>query len=285
MQLYERVKRAAGSLPAIPDVDACLLLGTGLGDSLVKLEQHGLQVLQRVAYTEIEEFPHSAVTSHKGELAICAFDGLTLGVFQGRFHLYEGWSALDTAFPSYLARELGARQMIISNAAGALNGELTPGSLMLITDHLNMTGQNPLLGWQDERMGPQFTDMSNCYNRSLRALAENAARDAGVELATGIYAAVLGPSLETSAERRWLRACGADAVGMSTAMEVIAANQCGLSVVGFSAITNNATGGPEQQADSIEEVLEYAEQAAGQLADILPGLLQRIQALPTAGTQ
>lgn len=276
MSLRQRLDAATTSLPALPSLDACLLLGTGLGSTFDALLGHGMEISQRIPYSEIEQFPHSSVVSHKGELAIGRLGELSLGIFQGRFHLYEGWSALDTAFPSYLARELGAKRLIISNAAGALNPSLRVGGLMLIEDHINMTAHNPLLGWEDESIGSRFPDMSRCYSEALIGMAHGAAEHAGLTLQQGIYTGVLGPSLETSAERRWLSSIGGDAVGMSTVMEVIAARQCGLEVVGFSAITNIATGLENQTADSIESVLANAALGAEELAALLPELLKML---------
>lgn len=273
MQLRERLNTSLASFTSPFSVDVCLMLGTGLGDTLVQLQSHGLELVDTIAYEDIAAFPHSSVVSHKGDLVFARFNELTLCIFQGRFHLYEGWSALDAAFPIYLGRELGATTLIISNAAGALNPEFTVGGLMVIEDHLNFTGHNPLIGWQDESIGPLFPDMSQAYSSEYSQMAHNSAYNAGVNLHSGVYAGVLGPSLETSAERRWLRSAGGDAVGMSTVMEVIAAKQCGMDVLGISAITNVATGLDDQPADSIENVLAAAAEAAKKLAVVLPGIL------------
>lgn len=249
------------------------MLGTGLGDTLTQLQARGLELVDTISYEDIAAFPHSSVVSHKGDLVFARFNELTLCIFQGRFHLYEGWSALDAAFPIYLGRELGASKLIISNAAGALNPDFSVGGLMVIEDHLNFTGHNPLVGWQDESIGPMFPDMSQAYSKIWAQRAHVSAKAAGIVMHSGIYAGVLGPSLETSAERRWLRSCGGDAVGMSTVMEVIAAKQCGMDVLGISAITNVATGLEDQPADSIENVLAAAATAASKFAAILPGIL------------
>lgn len=279
MTLHQRLNAALASLPEAPRIDVCLLLGTGLGNTMEALVDAGLEVTCSVPYSAIDQFPHSSVVSHKGELAFAKHGKLSLGIFQGRFHLYEGWSALDTAFPIYLAHELGAKTLLISNAAGALNPELRVGGLMLIEDHLNMTGHNPLVGWEDESIGPRFPDMSQCYDKHLIQTSQTAAQSAGLSLQQGNYAGVLGPSLETSAERRWLRSIGGDAVGMSTVMEVIAARQCGIEVLGFSAITNIATGLENQTADSIESVLKNAALAAEELGRLLPNLLTQLSEL------
>ncbi|MFK8020365.1 MAG: purine-nucleoside phosphorylase [Pseudomonadales bacterium] len=281
MNLHDKLKLAHESVGSDYRADVCLMLGTGLGDCLKALEERGLQIDHSIPYDKIKHFPHSQVVSHKGELCIARMGETRLVIFQGRFHLYEGWSGLEAAMPAYLAWQMGARAMLVSNAAGALNTNLNVGKLMLIEDHLNFTGHNPLQGWQDESIGPQFVDMARCYDPELAQMAHKAAKECGVAIGQGIYAGVLGPSLETSAERRWLRASGGDAVGMSTIMEVIAARQCKLRVLGFSAISNIATGAPNQPSDSIETVVANAALAAKDLAKLLATLLNEINAAIT----
>jgi len=197
-------------------------------------------------------------------------------LMQGRLHLYEGWAAADIALAVRLLGRLGARRLIVTNAAGALSPDFAPGDVMLIEDHLNFTGVNPLTGPNDDRVGLRFPDMSRAYDPDLRAAALRAAAGSGVTLRRGIYAGVAGPSLETSAERRFLRAAGADAVGMSTVVEVIAAVHAGLRVVGLSAIANAATGGPEQQPDTIEAVLAHAAMAGEKIARLLERLVPEL---------
>ena len=193
---------------------------------------------------------------------------------QGRLHLYEGWKANEIAFPISVAKSLGVKKMIVTNAAGALNTSFEPGSIMMLTDHINFTGQNPLIGPHDDELGLRFPDMSDAYDKKVQGIVSNCFKNAGIKLSKGIYAGITGPSLETSAERRFLKKSGADAVGMSTVMEVIAAKQAGFEIVGLSAITNKADGGPEQQPDTIEEVLGYAKIAGKKIKSILPELLQ-----------
>jgi purine-nucleoside phosphorylase len=193
---------------------------------------------------------------------------------QGRVHLYEGRSAQEVALPVYLLRALGAERLVVTCAAGALDPELAPGTVMLIEDHLNLTGANPLTGPNDERLGPRFPDMSRAYDPELRAAAWAAGAERG--LAHGIYAGIAGPSLETSAERRFLRAAGADAVGMSTVLEVIAAVHAGMAVLGLAAITNAAHGGPDQAPDTVEDVLAMAAVAGETIAALLARLLPRL---------
>jgi purine-nucleoside phosphorylase len=191
----------------------------------------------------------------------------------GRLHPYEGWSARDVVLPIYLLKRLGAVRLVVTNSAGGLSPDFGPGEVMLIEDHLNLTGLNPLTGPNDDRLGLRFPDMSRAYEPELRARALRTAQANKLKLRRGIYAGILGPSLETSAERRWLRGCGADAVGMSTVLEVIAARHAGLSVLGLSAISNSATGGPDQQPDTIEEVLENAAVAGRTITALLEKLL------------
>lgn len=283
MILRDRLASAISSLHIDGDngdakpVDICLILGTGLNDMSALFEHSAFSIEKQIPYEAINHFPHSSVQSHHGQLLLATFKDLRIAIFQGRFHLYEGWSALDTAFPVYLAKQLGANTLIVSNAAGALNPAFDVASLMLMEDHLNFTGHNPLLGWEDEAIGSRFPDMSRCYNKGLATITQQAADTLGIKLNRGIYAAVLGPSLETSAERRFLRSAGADAVGMSTAMEVIAAKQCSMKVLGISAITNVATGLADQPEDSIERVLANAGLAAAKLAALLPTVLDKLK--------
>ena len=202
--------------------------------------------------------------------------GRRVALMQGRLHLYEGWSPADIALAVRLLRRLGAERLVVTNAAGALDPEFQPGEVMLIEDHLNFTGASPLTGPNDDTIGLRFPDMSRAYDPDLRALARRVAEDAAIPLRTGIYAGVAGPQLETSAERRFLRAAGADAVGMSTVIEVIAAVHAGMKVIGLSAITNDASGGPDQAPDTIEAVLAHAEAAGVGIAALLARLLPEL---------
>ena len=249
--------------------EVLLILGSGLGDVTNEITKDA-----EISYKEIPEFPFSTAPSHAGNLVSGEFYGKHVLVMQGRLHLYEGWKADEIAFPIRVARSLGVNKMIVTNAAGALNTSFEPGSIMMLTDHINFTGQNPLIGSHDDELGLRFPDMSDVYDKKLQRIVSNCFKNAGIKLSKGIYAGIMGPSLETSAERRFLKGSGADAVGMSTVMEVIAAKQAGFEIVGLSAITNKADGGPEQQPDTIEEVLEYANVAGKKIKSILPELLQ-----------
>lgn len=252
-------------------VDVGLVLGSGLGGLADALDDPVL-----IPYDEIDGMAVSTAPGHAGRLAIGRLAGRRVALMQGRLHLYEGWSPQEVALPVRLLKALGALRLVVTNAAGALVPELRPGDVMLIEDHLNFTGANPLTGPNDDGLGLRFPDMSRAYDPDLRDRARAAALALGIPLRAGVYAGVAGPSLETSAERRWLRSTGADAVGMSTVLEVIAARHAGLSVLGFSAIANAATGGPEQQPDTIEAVIENAARAGVAIARLLERLLPEL---------
>lgn len=269
--ISQRLEKAVASIRHRTDrvAETALILGSGLG-GLSDAFQHRLEI----PYHEIDEFPVSTAPGHDGKLVFGVLHGVDVVLLNGRFHLYEGWTPRDIALAVYTLSRLGARRMIVTNAAGALNPDYDAGDVMLIEDHLNFTGLNPLVGANDDQIGLRFPDLSDCYNRSLVALAQHAAQKAKVAIRAGIYCGVLGPSLETSAERRYFRAAGADAIGMSTVQEVIAAKHAGMAVLGLSAISNKATGGAEQQPDTVEDVLENARIAGGKIARILTELFQ-----------
>ncbi|PZQ49048.1 MAG: purine-nucleoside phosphorylase [Rhodovulum sulfidophilum] len=266
MTQAERVERARSSIARRvgAPVELGVILGSGLGDLAAAVED-----AVTIPYAEIAGMPVSTAPGHAGQLVIGALFGRRVALMRGRLHLYEGWPARDIALPVYLMRALGAETLVVTNAAGALSPEFRPGEVMLIEDHLNLTGANPLIGPYEPALGLRFPDMSRAYAPEARETAARAAEAAGLPLRRGIYAGIAGPSLETSAERRWLRSTGADAVGMSTVLEVIAANHAGMKVLGLSAITNAATGGPEQMPDTIEEVLAHAAIAGRAIERIL----------------
>jgi purine-nucleoside phosphorylase len=268
--LHDRIDAALASIGPSrgAPVEIGLILGSGLGELAERVED-----ATTIPATAIAGLPVSTAPGHAGRLVFGRLHGRRVALMQGRLHLYEGWSAQDVALPVYLLRALGAERLVVTNAAGALNAAFAPGSVMLIEDHLNFTGASPLIGPNDDRLGLRFPDMSRAYDPGLRTGALAAAAAAGIALERGIYAGIIGPSLETSAERRWLRATGADAVGMSTVLEVIAANHACMRVLGLSAITNAATGGPEQEPDTIEAVLAHAAVAGERIAALLARLL------------
>jgi purine-nucleoside phosphorylase len=254
-----------------PPPELALILGSGLGGVAEAVENAA-----QIPYCEIAGFPVSTAPGHAGRLILGRLYGQRVAVMQGRVHLYEGFAAADVALAVRLLRRLGAGILVVTNAAGALDPELPPGAVMLIEDHLNFTGANPLTGTNDEAIGPRFPDMSNAYDAELRRHASAAAVAAGIPLREGVYAGIAGPSLETSAERRFLRAAGAHAVGMSTVLEVIAAVHAGMRVLGLSAITNAATGGPDQRPDTIEAVLAEAGRAGRTIERLLARLLPEL---------
>jgi purine-nucleoside phosphorylase len=231
---------------------ACgIVLGSGLGGLAEEIEAEAV-----VPYRMIPHFPVPTAEGHAGELVLGRLEGRPVAALRGRAHLYEGYTAREVVFPVRLLAALGTSALILSNAAGALNPAFRRGDLMLLTDHINFTGTNPLAGPNDDRLGPRFPDMSQVYDASLRRLAEAAARADRTPLRAGVYAGVVGPSYETPAEIRMLRAFGADAVGMSTVLEAIAARHAGMRVLGIAAITNAAAGG--EGALSHQDVLAAA---------------------------
>ncbi|MCP5072408.1 MAG: purine-nucleoside phosphorylase [Rhodobacteraceae bacterium] len=256
---HSRADKAVASLRRKTDFQAeiALVTGTGLAGLLDEID-----VEMTIPYAQIEGFPVSTAPSHKGELVLGRLAGQPVIAQNGRFHLYEGWEADDVVFPVYVLRALGASSYVVTNAAGALNADYHVGDVMLIEDHMNFMGVHPLAGPNEDSLGPRFPDMSRAYDPDLRAAARASADALGLTLRSGIYAGVHGPEFETSAERRFLRASGGDAVGMSTVPEVICAGHAGMRVLGFSAITNAATGNSDQQPDTLEEVLENAQLAA-----------------------
>ncbi|MBN9036792.1 MAG: purine-nucleoside phosphorylase [Rhizobiales bacterium] len=262
------VQSIRGFTGAAPELG--IVLGSGLG---FLADEVGQAV--EIPYGAIGGFPQSTAPGHAGRLIVGSLFGRTAALMQGRFHLYEGHSPANVALPIYVLAALGMRELVVTNAAGGLNGDFDAGDVMMITDHMNFTGSNPLIGPNEESMGPRFPDMSRAYAPDLARRAHEAARRASVDLRAGIYAAVAGPALETSAERRFFRMAGADAIGMSTVHEVIAAAHLGIPVLGLSAITNKATGGPDQQPDTIEEVLENAGIAGAKIGRILAALFQK----------
>lgn len=269
-----RLERAHASIKSRAGAPApvAVMLGSGLGQLADEVED-----AITIPYAEVEGFPVSTAPGHKGAFVIGSLHGVRVVMMQGRLHLYEGWAPRDIALAVYLLQKLGAEKLVVTNAAGSLNPDYEPGDVMLIEDHINFTGLNPLVGPNDDAIGIRFPDMSRAYTPELLVTANEAAQNAGVALRRGIYAGVLGPSLETSAERRYFRASGADAVGMSTVTEVIAASHAGLPVVGLSAITNKATGGPDQQPDTIDEVFANAVVAGRKIEVILTHLLPALK--------
>ncbi|MDQ3256501.1 MAG: purine-nucleoside phosphorylase, partial [Acidobacteriota bacterium] len=237
--LYERAEHAARIIRSRWSEEArtAIVLGSGLGAFADEIEDAVV-----LPYTEIPGFARSTVEGHAGRLVLGKIEGVPIAAMQGRFHYYEGYQFNEVTFPVRVLGVLGIKSLVLTNAAGGLNNGFTQGALMVISDHLNLIGENPLRGANDERFGPRFPDMTEVYDREYQDIAIKESRRAGRELRRGVYAALSGPSYETPAEIRMLRALGADAVGMSTVPEAIVARQMGIKVLGISCITNLAAG-------------------------------------------
>jgi len=247
-----------------------LVLGSGLGVLGDEVENPTV-----VPYSEIPNFPVSTVEGHAGQLVLGQLAGQEVVVMQGRFHFYEGWSLDEVTFPVRVMKALGVEILIVTNAAGGINPDWEAGDLMLITDHINFTGQNPLIGANEKEIGPRFPDMSNGYDRELRGLAKDVAAKLGITLREGVYAGVSGPSYETPAEIRMLRVLGGHAVGMSTVPEVIVANHAGLKVLGITCISNMAAGILDQPL-SHNEVMETAEKAKSSFISLVKSIVEKL---------
>ncbi|HEY0320207.1 MAG TPA: purine-nucleoside phosphorylase [Pyrinomonadaceae bacterium] len=268
LTLYERVEHAARTIRARfdEDVSVGVVLGSGLGAFADDLEDSVI-----IPYEEIPGFARPTVEGHAGRLVLGRASGVAVAVLQGRFHFYEGYSRDEVTFPMRVFGLLGIRAVVLTNAAGGINIGFDQGSLMIISDHLNLMCINPLLGANDERFGVRFPDMSEVYSRGFQEIAVEEAHALGLELRRGVYAAMSGPSYETPAEVRMLRTLGADAVGMSTVPEAIVARQMGIRVLGLSCITNMAAGVLDQPINH-EEVME----TGAQVRDTFRNLLRRI---------
>ncbi len=247
-----------------------LVLGTGLGALAREIEAEA-----QIAYPEIPYFPRSTVESHKGQLVCGKLAGQPVVAMEGRFHLYEGYSPSQVTFPIRVMKELGCKYLVVSNAAGGLNPIHNKGDLIVIEDHINLLGLNPLVGPNDERLGPRFPDLIEPYDRALQDLALQVALEQKVVAHRGVYVAVLGPNLETRAEYRFLRGIGADVVGMSTVPEVLVAVHAGMKVLGFSIVTDMCL--PDAlHPVQIDEIIAVANEAEGKLRSIVRGVLERL---------
>jgi purine-nucleoside phosphorylase len=269
--LYSRAQKAAAFLRRkriTPDI--AIVLGSGLGDFAQRLTG-GVTV----PYTKIPNWPASAVMGHAGQLVSGTLVGRKVAVLSGRVHLYEGHDLATVTFPTRVMGLLGVKVLILTNAAGGINTAFSAGALMVIDDHINFMGDNPLVGPNDDRFGLRFPDMTEVYSKRLRGLADAAAKEKGIPIAHGIYLALRGPSYETPAEIRSFRTLGADAVGMSTVPEAIAARHMGIDVLGISCITNMAAGILPQPLHH-SEVMETARRVRGEFGALLEGTVGRI---------
>ena len=268
----------SGLLARLDEATAAIRARTGLRPTVGAVLGSGLGAFAdtltdavSVPFSEIPHFPASTVAGHGGALVVGRSRGVTVAVMKGRVHFYEGYPLADVVFPVRVLGRLGVRTLVVTNAAGAINPVFAPGELMVIEDHVNLLG-NPLLGSNEEALGPRFPDMSEAYDRRLRDAAEAACAAAGVKCHRGVYVAMTGPSYETPAEIRMARVLGADAVGMSTVPEVIAARHMGVRVVGLSCLTNMAAGILDRKLDH-KEVLETGERVKAALLDVLGRLV------------
>src|SRR5262245_56092083 len=270
--LYDRVQAAARTIrdrsPRRPA--AAIILGTGLGGLAKEIKAEAV-----IPYEEIPGFPLSTVEAHAGRLILGTLGGKSVVAMQGRFHRYEGYSLQQVTFPVRVMHALGAETLVVSNACGGMHPLWAPGDLMLIADHINLLGDNPLVGPNDDRLGPRFPDMSEPYSERLRAVARAVALERGITLREGVYVAVPGPNLETRAEYRFLRGVGADVVGMSTVPEVIVAIHGGMRVLGISIITDQCLPDALEPA-SVEKIIAVASRAEPNLTTLVCGVLDRL---------
>lgn len=271
MTYYLDVKQAAehirGRISKVPDL--AIVLGSGLGDFAGTLDD-----AVSISYSELPHWPVSKVVGHEGRLVVGSVGGRTIAALSGRCHVYEGHDLRTVTFAVRALGLLGVKTLILTNAAGGINTSFTQGALMVIDDHINLMGNNPLVGPNDDRFGVRFPDMSEVYSRRLRGIADEAAQALGLTLPHGVYVGLLGPSYETPAEIRFLRTIGADAVGMSTVPEAIVASHMKIEVLGISCITNMAAGVLPQPLNH-DEVMETARRVKGQFIGLLKEVIAR----------
>jgi purine-nucleoside phosphorylase len=270
--LFDRILETAavvrGRSRLEPEVG--IILGTGLGGLADEIS-----VDASIPYQSLPGFPLSTVESHAGRLLLGRLGKRPVVAMQGRFHRYEGYALAEVTFPVRVMRALGAQTLVVSNACGGMNPLWEPGDLVLLSDHINLLGDNPLIGSNDDRLGPRFPDMSDPYDAELRALTRTLAADLGIRLREGVYVAVPGPNLETRAEYRMLRAMGADVVGMSTVPEVIVASHAGMRTVGISIITDQCLPDALEPAN-IERIIDTAKRAEPSLTRLIARLVERL---------
>jgi len=271
--MYESIQKAVGKISSLhpgftPQIG--IILGTGLGRLADTID-----VEQTIAYEQIPGFVTSTVEMHAGKLILGTLKGRRVVAMQGRFHFYEGYSLQQIVFPVRVMKVLGAESLIVSNACGGINPYFKAGGLMAIEDHINLFGISPLVGPNDERIGPRFPDMSRPYDEGYLQLAAEQALKLGIELHKGVYAGISGPNLETRAEYRMLKILGADAIGMSTVPEVIAAVHCGLKVLGLSVITDECLPDALEPVD-IKKIIAAAAAAEPQLVSLIKNVVGRL---------
>ena len=268
---WEKVETAVSYIKKKTEIKPTIgiVLGSGLGDLAYELSDH-----TRIPYEDIPHFPLSTVEGHVGQLVFGQLEGKNVVLMQGRFHYYEGYSMKEVTFPVRVMQQLGIETFVVTNACGALHSTLSPGDLLVIQDHLNLTGTNPLIGKNDERFGPRFPDMSDAYDKQLQHLAHRAAETLGFSLKQGIYAGISGPNYMTRSELIMVRQLGADVVGMSTVPEVIVDRHGGLPVLGLSCITDMAIG-ETMEGISHEEVMEVARQTKPRFMSLMKEIIKQ----------
>jgi len=268
--LRGRLGKQPGPESQQPSADVAIVLGSGLGDFT-----QSLQDSVSISYTDIPHWPASAVIGHAGKLVVGMMGSKRVVALSGRAHFYEGHSMSVATFATRVIGLLGIRTLVLTNAAGGINVNFQPGTLMVIDDHINLMGTNPLVGSNDDRFGPRFPDMTEAYSKRLREIADQAAASSKVAIAHGVYVALHGPSYETPAEIRYLRTIGADAVGMSTVPETIVARHMGMEVLGISCITNPAAGVLPKPLVH-DEVMEVARRVRGEFSKLLQAVIERV---------
>lgn len=269
---YEQIQEAKAWIQANSSHQPVigLILGSGLGDLADEIEEADV-----ISYTDIPHFPESTVEGHAGQLVLGRLAGKTVVAMRGRFHYYEGYSQQEVVFPVYVMKALGVKMLIATNACGGMNADFQAGDLMVIDDHLNMTGSNPLIGPNDARLGVRFPDMSDAYDKELIHLTHRVAQKQGLSLQQGVYAAISGPAYMTPAELVMLRNLGGDTVGMSTAPEVIAARHCRLRCLGISCITDMAIGEALEPLTH-EQVVEVANRTKPRFIRLVKGIVAEV---------
>jgi purine-nucleoside phosphorylase len=274
--LLEEITAAASFVRSRSDLKPAigLVLGSGLGAFAKSLDGAAA-----IPFGEIPHFPTSTAIGHRGELVVGRSHGVPLAVMAGRVHLYEGYSAEQVAFPVRVLGRLGVKTLILTNAAGSVNVNYKPGELVVLEDHINLTGRNPLIGPNPDELGPRFPDMTDVYDPALREIAEKACWKAGVAVRKGVYLGLTGPTYETPAEIRMARTLGADVVGMSTVLEAVAARHMGIRCLGISCVTNMAAGVLKKKIDH-QEVLDVGERVKQGLLEVLGRIVQDAAKLP-----
>ena len=275
MEEFEKIEETAAAIRkrwknGTKSADVGIVLGTGLGALAESIE-----VDEAIPYEELPHFVPSTVEAHAGKLILGTLEGKNVVAMQGRVHMYEGYTAKEITFPIRVMKALGASILVVSNASGGMNPQFKPGDIMIIEDHINLLGVNPLIGKNDERLGPRFPDMCEPYSKELIELARSVALELGLLTQKGVYVATPGPNLETRAEYRFFRAIGGDSVGMSTVPEVIVAVHSGMKVLGFSIITDMGLPDALEPVD-VPKIFQNAGEAEPKMNAIIRGVLKRI---------